>query len=106
MIVLRHEDNASEIELDADGTLVVRLPENATTGFQWEVVERPNDVELVADTPIAPALARAGEAGEHEFCFRALRAPAGRLVLELRRSWEHGRPPLDTFAVTVRPSAN
>jgi inhibitor of cysteine peptidase len=105
MIVLRREDDTSQVALDDGATFAVRLPENATTGYQWQVTARPAGVELLADDLIPAADLRPGAGGEHEFRFRAGPAPAGSLVLELRRSWESDREPADTFSVQLRPAA-
>lgn len=103
MIVLRSTDDATEVALEPGATFDVTLPENATTGYQWQIHEQPDGVELISDEPIPPADLRPGAGGEHRFRFHVRGEPAGPLTLELRRSWESEREPEQRFSVTIVP---
>lgn len=104
MIVLGMEQDTSEVELEPGEIFEVHLPESAaSSGYQWEVTERPAGVELVADEMIPPGTGRPGAAGERRLRFEASDAPSGALVLELRRSWERGVAPEKSFRVTAVP---
>lgn len=98
-------DAGCDLAVSAGESFVVRLPENASTGFQWAIVERPAGLECAVDRPVPAPGAMAGAAGLHEFEFTASQdraaQPQGRLVLHLRRSWEAAREPAETFVVTV-----
>lgn len=93
--------NGSELSLSDGDTFEVRVPENASTGYQWTVVAVPENVELVGDDMVASAPLLPGAQGLHCFRFAARGAPSGRVVLELRRSWERLNEPEDRFEVRV-----
>lgn len=102
----------SEIEVTENGTvasvkpgdeIVLRLPENATTGYQWLVdsIAGPIDVvsSLVSTTPGPP-----GAAGERVVRLRAAAPGAAAARLALSRAWE--TEPVERFEVRVDVQAN
>jgi inhibitor of cysteine peptidase len=105
MRTLGPADAGTDIEVPAGSAFVLRLPENASTGYQWEVVERPAGLECLADRSVPARGLTPGAAGAHEFEFAVSTEPgapsSGQLVLHLRRSWEATREPVETFAVTL-----
>jgi inhibitor of cysteine peptidase len=80
-------------------TLVVRLPENPTTGHQWQFA-LPAGLSVLADE-MAAAGGTPGAAGERMLRLRADAPGRHALSAQLRRSWEAGAPPTAQFAVTV-----
>ena len=42
-------ERGQHVEADADDRIVVRIPENATTGYRGVVDELPDSVELLED---------------------------------------------------------
>lgn len=101
MKVVRLADRNSDLVLTCGETFEVRLPENATTGYQWSVAQLPDAVALVEDDTAVPDVLLPGAAGEHRFRFVVRGSPGGRVVLELRRPWEQGIEPEDGFEVRV-----
>jgi predicted secreted protein len=99
-------DDGAELTVTPGTDFLVRLPENATTGYQWQVAERPEWLICRSDrsVPAAPG-SRAGAGGTHEFVFEAPGsgpAPApGWLVLHLRREWEPEGQEVATFRVRL-----
>ncbi len=65
-------DDGAELTVTPGTDFLVRLPENATTGYQWQVAERPEWLICRSDrsVPAAPG-SRAGAGGTHEFVFEA-----------------------------------
>jgi predicted secreted protein len=82
-----------------DGVLEIALPENATTGYRWELDSLPPDAEVVADRVEPPANGAIGAAGLRVFGVRP--GHGGTFSARLRRSWETVEP-LRTFSVRVR----
>jgi inhibitor of cysteine peptidase len=99
MMVIDERANGRRVALGRGATMALRLDENPTTGYRWQV-----------DSAGAPALAPAGDqyeppprprpgaVGHHVWTFRAARAGSGVLQLSYRRRFGGvGR----TFTVTV-----
>jgi inhibitor of cysteine peptidase len=103
MKVVHLADRDSDLALTQGETFEVRLPENATTGFQWSIAQLPEVVVLLEDDTAAPDGLQPGAAGEHRFRFVVRGAPSGRVVLELRRPWEQEIEPEEAFEVRIAP---
>ena len=93
----------TELEVDIRrGRATVRLRENPTTGYRWELAELPAGVRLTADRyepdPAGPGVVGGG--GEHVFALRAPNREA-RIVARLCRPWEDGA--IETRTVRLRP---
>lgn len=80
--------------------LIVVLPENATTGYQWSIEEIPVALALESSDLVPPREAAPGAAGERRIVLRARETGQGRLVLGLTRPWESQRP-TETFEINV-----
>jgi inhibitor of cysteine peptidase len=99
----RAHESGTRIEADVGDRIVVELPENASTGYQWAVVELPEHLELQRDRLDTPRSRAPGAATTHVFLLRALAPGSGLVVLELARAWETTAPEQRwTVEVTVR----
>ena len=85
----------------------VRLPENPTTGYIWEVEHVPEAVaglerEAFEQEPADPRIV--GRGGIKIFVFKAREPGAGEIVLRLRRPWQR-ESPIDSFVLKleIRP---
>lgn len=88
-VTLSPEQNGQSVSASVGDILEVRLPENATTGYRWQV-DRLDDrtVEQVDDTYDATPSAVVGGGGTRKLTFR-VKAPAPAVIeLEYRRPWE------------------
>jgi predicted secreted protein len=94
--------NREQVEASAGDRLVVRLPENATTGYQWVVDELPEPLQLATNEFLPPSSAQPGAGGERRVELLVRGSGQGRVVLRLQRAWE--REAVDRFEalVTVR----
>jgi inhibitor of cysteine peptidase len=103
----RETDAGARSELTAGEPFVVRLPENPTTGFHWEL--EPWDravVELVDDSLDPPVTQHIGSAAEHAWRFIARSPGTSSLRFALRRRWRReaaARYQLD-IGVVPRPA--
>jgi predicted secreted protein len=77
------------------------LPETATTGYQWEVDEPGQAVEVQTSELIPADDARAGATAKRHVVVRAVRPGNSRLSLRLRRSWEPTEKAEDSYAVDI-----
>ena len=87
---LTEADAGAERAVAVGEELVVRLEENRTTGFRWQLADLPDGVALVDDGYEAPAPGRPGQGGVRRIRVRVTRPGTHRLCAELRRSWEGG----------------
>jgi predicted secreted protein len=102
----------SEIEVTESGTvatvkpgdeIVLRLPENATTGYQWTVDSVAGPIDVVSSDLTAP-FERPGAAGERVVRLRAAAPGSAAARLALSRAWE--TEPVERFEVRLEVLAN
>jgi predicted secreted protein len=82
------------------GDLVeVRVDENASTGYQWEIASKPTGVDLVSSS--VESASSPGASAVRVLGFRVSAETEGVLKLELRRPWQTGATPEATFQVQI-----
>ena len=91
--------NGQSVVLDAGQRLVVELPGNPTTGFEWSVVRADPTLFRLEDSSFSADSSAIGAGGTFSFRFELLRPGADDLRLEYRRSWENA--PVDSFSLSV-----
>jgi len=97
---LRRDAAARTVEAQVGDILTLRLPENPSTGYRWEV-EVGSVVEVVSDS-FALEGDGIGAGGEREFVF-CIRQPGSDIIkMMLRRSWESETAAIDRIAFSVR----
>jgi inhibitor of cysteine peptidase len=95
-------DAGKTIELEAGDTLVVALPGNITTGYNWIAApQEPALLEPVGEPAVTPASDLLGAPGMIVLQFKAAAAGQTTLHLDYRRSFEPDVAPEQTFEVTV-----
>lgn len=92
-------DNAKHVPLALGQQLVVRLPENATTGYRWTIEER-GDLQLDGSQTLLAGQSP-GAGATRAFTLSARVAGTSRLELALRKAWETSEAPLQRFSLTV-----
>ena len=93
----------ASVEVGVGDEVVIRLPENATTGYVWSVHTAGDGLELVQDSMVPPDVAAPGAGGERFVRVRATAPTHAEVVLRLARPWE-GEPIQERrVTVTVRP---
>jgi inhibitor of cysteine peptidase len=99
-ILVRETQNGGTVGVAAGDTVAVRLPENPTTGYRWQV-DALTGLTLVADefSPRSPA---PGAGGERELRFIAPATGVFHIQATLRRAWEVGAAPQAQFRVTIQ----
>jgi len=102
-VELTEADSGVERAVAVGDDVVVRLAENRTTGFRWELDDLPAGVTLVDDAFEAPDPGRPGQGGVHSFRMRATGPGQYRVAAGLRRSWG-GDGPQRTVEFPIRVS--
>ncbi len=77
----------SNIEVSTADIVRVSLPENATTGYLWGVVDHGEGLEVIGEEHLAGE-STPGAAGRYEVRVRAVQPGSWMLRLGRRRSWE------------------
>ena len=102
MISVDESSNGREVVLQTGQALKITLNENASTGFRWMIVGKPEVLreskEETAEGPKCPP----GKGGVRTFYFEVVRFGSGELELEYRRNWENAAKPARTFKILVR----
>ena len=100
---LTESDAGTEHSVDVGQELVVRLRENPTTGFRWDLSVPADGLALDDDSYDAEVPGRPGSGGVRTFRLRATVPGTHRLGAALRRPWESGEggPALE-FPITAR----
>lgn len=109
-IDLGEADNGRSLTLKAGDTVTVTLPENASTGYVWELDPTgpagsgPAELSLLDKTSTYPDAAIGG-GGSVTFRFRAAVAGTATLTLINRRPWEDASSDAKRFVVqaTISP---
>jgi inhibitor of cysteine peptidase len=102
-VQLTEADNGTSVSMSVGSQLVVTLPGNPSTGFNWEVksvdasiLELAGDPQFVSDNTNIM-----GAGGALTFTFDAKIAGSTTLELIYHRPFETGVDPLQTFSVKV-----
>ena len=100
-IELTDADNGRTITTFPGCEVVLRLPENASTGYRWET---PDGVAVTSDDYMRADGLGVGGTGERRFAFTTPDLTV-ELTFELRRPWGDG-PPDQTFTIRFSLAAD
>jgi inhibitor of cysteine peptidase len=104
-MTLTDADHGKTFDIRMGDAVVVRLPENAATGFRWALDESSEEGVEVAGSTYVPAGAGIGGAGYTEWTFRARRPGAVALKLKQWRQWEGEASVSNRFEVLLEVGA-
>ncbi len=96
------------VVLPVGQVLEVRLAENPTTGFRWQVAAAGDPACVLVEDVAEHGSGPPGRGGEHAWRFRAARPGESEITLHYRRPWESGEggeagaPPARSFTLRVR----
>ncbi len=96
---VNNQTNGKTVVLEAGQTLVIRLPENPTTGYRW-AVESGGTMRLDVDE-FFPIGTDVGAGGTRQLQWRAESSGKHHISLVLRRSWEATNMAIEHFSLTV-----
>lgn len=104
-VQLTEVDDGSTVALASDGTLIVALASNPSTGYLWAIVSpEPAFLELDGEPKFVPAgstTAVPGAGGTQVFTLRATGAGTSTLNMAYSRTTTPQQEPEGTFTVTV-----
>ena len=93
--------NGSKIELNVGEEFKIILRENPTTGFRWNLISSGEPVCILLDNSFEHMDSSSGKGGRHSWHFQAVQEGVGKIEFAYRRSWEQGKPPAQTFTLSV-----
>lgn len=96
-IVLTQAHSGQKVEAKAGDVVVIRLAENPTTGYRWEVAGGP----VLSGDEFFPAGEAPGAGGERVLRFSLAGPGTTRFSAVLGRQWETEAPPQARFEVTI-----
>jgi inhibitor of cysteine peptidase len=104
-VTITDKADKTRVKLAKGNFLIVKLPGNPTTGFQWVVAKNNKDElapqgksEYVANRQASPVV---GGSGTFVFKFKAEKAGTSPLELEYKRPFEKDKAAAKTFHVDV-----
>lgn len=102
-VVIEQSDQGNTFEVRPGDRILIRLEENPTTGYRWEV-DLPEERVIAREGSdyVRAAEAGVGGGGTRTFYFGAQSPGAVDVVLTLRREWEAEEAAIDRFEVTIR----
>lgn len=101
-VTLAGGDSGREIEVAPEGTIVIRLDSNPTTGYSWAVDSLDDEVlTLTQDTYEAPVNGAIGQGGIQELRFASGASGESELVLKYWRPWEGDASVVERFTINV-----
>ncbi len=97
--------NGKIVDLAVGHVIELRLKENPTTGFRWQVGrDGAPACRIVADF-IEPAIKDSppapGQGGTHVWRIEGIQAGTCEMMLAYARGWETDRPPATTFDINI-----
>ncbi len=103
MLKLNETDADKTIEIAADDTVEIRLPENATAGYRWTLQAIDKFIcEVIAEERHGPDKVIPGAPGTHVWRLKATHAGDCGIEIAYRRSWQADVPPARTFKLKLR----
>lgn len=91
-------DKGKTLEVRRDDLIVVRLPENPTTGYRWALDEDQHEILFLEKSEFSlPKSPKVGGGGTRIFTFRAKRAGTAQIRLKNWRDWEGEASVIDRF---------
>jgi len=101
------QSNTSTIPIAAKAgdQFVVTLESNVTTGYKWQLAEKPNSkiVAFVKSVYNAPSQSIPGRGGTESWTFKAVGKGSTTITLQYVRPWEKGVAPVrvQKFQITI-----
>jgi predicted secreted protein len=102
--VLTAVDHGREISLGVGGEVTIRLAENLSTGYAWELVDLDDRLLCVVANRHLPSPTGIGRAGLREVVLEAVENGVGRIALRLRRAWDPLEVEVNRFEVQIQIS--
>jgi inhibitor of cysteine peptidase len=101
-MIIGDDFNGKTIDIGVGETVEIRLPENPTTGFRWDLTAKGEPACALLDDSFTPGAGPPGASGRRSWTFQALRQGECEVELVYHRRWEEGGAPERRFRVRLR----
>lgn len=103
LVELTRPTHGQSISVRLNDEIVVRLPENPTTGYRWEIDQADPLIAGTADAFTLDSDPQFGSGGTRELRFRVTSSSGvGRLSLKYWQPWEGDASVSDRFSVELQ----
>ncbi len=100
--VLTETDNGTIVESHVGAEVVLRLPENTSTGYRWEVEDIDANLVDVQEGKYLPMSSAVGSSGEAQWVVRVKATGETQIKLKRWRRWEGESSVRERFEFTLR----
>src|SRR5262245_29620983 len=100
-ISINKTDHGKTFQIKIGSLIVIRLPENPTTGFKWKIIEINNEIVILKNTSYQISSdSGIGAGGTRIFSIGTIAEGTTKIELKLLQVWEPQNF-VDSFEVTV-----
>jgi len=99
--IVTASDNGTTITSHLGDTILVRLNENPTTGYRWQIERLDGPLELGEDSFQVSVGALIGSGGTREFRFRSTSVGTAKLELKHWQAWEGELSVTERFTIAL-----
>jgi inhibitor of cysteine peptidase len=82
----------NKIKVNVGDNFKIELKSNPTTGYQWQLAEPLNNIELVSSRYIPPNTNLVGAGGKEIWIFKAIKVGKTHISFKYLRPWESRQP--------------
>ena len=102
MVQLTEQDSGSEVDVHVGDTVSIRLAENPTTGYRWNVANVDDSLVNIDDSEFVESPGSGIGGGGTRLITLSVRSPGvARASLKNQRPWEPTAAPIRQFEVTL-----
>ncbi len=94
-------DSGKTVEVSVGDNLELSLPENATTGYRWELENVDSKVVAIKEEDYKPSSGAVGSGGSKNWSLKAVAPGKTECRLKLWRPWEGNDSVQKRFSATV-----
>lgn len=101
-LVVTEEQNTATVQVNAGAVITVKLKENPTTGFAWNMTTTPG-LQIISDSykPTYTTGKMVGSGGIHTWDIKAVATGEQKIQAVYKRSWEPTVGNETTFSMTI-----
>jgi inhibitor of cysteine peptidase len=101
-LILTAKDNGKSFSASLGNTIIIKIPENPTTGFRWELEEFDNNALEVQQSGFsAQSTTLTGSGGEKSFIIKTQKIGQTFIRLKLWRDWEGDSSVIERYEVNI-----
>lgn len=102
-IVVTQSDQGRTVDVRSGDVIVIRMTENLTTGYGWEIESGEGTVVTLAESNYVEVAGKdMGCGGMRVLRFVALAQGNQEVRLQLRRPWDPPNKSIEQFGITIR----